>query len=165
MTNSTAADAARAPVDAARAPREHRRAPRRQPLAVLVTCGVLLALATATLLDVLPLAEPARLLLTFALLAVVIALAAWSQLRFRGTLIATSFAPSRFAVAILGASMALLLANFPDSVGLPVRIGLVLVAPVVMVILLAWDDADTVAELRERQDVHSRGVGTAPSRA
>lgn len=162
MTNS--ADAARSPVHAARAPRTGRREPRRQPPAVFVIWGVLLALTTAALLDVLPLTEPAVASAAFAALVAVIILAAWSQLHHWGTLIAPSFAPSRFAVVIFGASMALLLSNFPDAVGLPVRIGLALLAPVIMAALLAWDDADTVAKLREEQEKQTRGDGTAPGR-
>lgn len=164
MTSSTADDA-HTPVDAARAPRTSRRAPRRQPPAVLLTWGVLLALTTAALLDVLPLTDVARLLVTFSVLAAVIALAAWSQLRYWGTLNAPSSAPSRFAVAIVGVSMALLLAFFPESVGLPVRIGLVLLAPALMVALLAWDDADTVATLRAQREAQPRSAGTALGRA
>lgn len=164
MTNSPA-DAAPAPVDAARAPRAGRRTPRRQPPAVLVTWGVLLALTTAALLDVLPLTETARLLVTIAVLVAVLALSIWAELRFRGTLLATSFAPSRFVVVIVGLSMALLLAHFPESVGLPARIGLVLVAPALMVGLLAWDDADTVAKLREQREVRPLSAGTAAGHA
>lgn len=160
MTNS-AADAAHPPVDADRAPRTRRRTPRRQPPAVLVTWGVLLALATAALLDVFPLTETARSVVAFAVLVAVVALSIWSELRFKGTLLVTSFAPSRFAVAIIGVSMAFLLANFPESVGLPVRIGLVLVAPVFMVALLAWDDADTVKKLRVQSGMRPRDTGAA----
>lgn len=164
MTSSTADDA-HSPAAAARAPRTSRRAPRRQPPAVLLTWGVLLALTTAALLDVLPLTDAARLLVTFSVLAVVIALAAWSQLHYRGTLNAPSFAPSRYAVAIVGVSMTLLLAFFPESIGLPVRVGLVLLAPALMVALLAWDDADTVATLRKQREAQPHGAGTAPGRA
>ena len=163
MTNS-AADAARPPVHAVRAPRTGRREPRRQPPAVFVIWGVLLALTTAALLDVLPLTELAVAPAAFAALVAVIILATWSQLRHWGTLIAPSFAPSRFAVVIVGASMSLLLSNFPDAVGLPVRIGLALLAPLLMVALLAWDDADTVVKLREGQEKPTRGYGTASGR-
>lgn len=160
MTNP-AADAAYPPADAVRAPRASRRTPRRQPPAVLVTWGVLLALATAALLDVVPLTETARSVVAFAVLVAVLALSIWTDLRFKGTLLATSFAPSRFAVAIIGVSMAFLLANFPESVGLPARIGLVLVAPVLMVALLAWDDADTVKKLREQSGTRPDDTGAA----
>ena len=160
MTN-TAADAVHPSADTARASRASRRTPRRQPPAVLVAWGVLLALATAALLDVVPLSETSRLLMAFGVLVLVIALGTWSQLRFWGTLVAPSFAPSRFAVVIVGVSMAFLLANFPESVGLPARIGLVLVAPVLMVALLAWDDADTVKKLREQSGTRPGDTGAA----
>ena len=130
-----------------------------------MTWGVLLALATAALLDVVPLTETARSMVAFAVLVAVLALSIWSELRFKGTLLVTSFAPSRFAVAIIGVSMAFLLANFPESVGLPARIGLVLVAPALMVGLLAWDDADTVAKLREQREVRPLSAGTAAGHA
>ena len=164
MTN-TAADAVHASADTARASRASRRTPRRQSPAVLVTWGALLALATAALLDVVPLSETSRLLMAFGVLVLVIALGTWSQLRFWGTLVAPSFAPSRFAVVIVGVSMTLLLAFFPESIGLPVRIGLVLLAPALMVALLAWDDADTVATLRKQREAQPHGAGTAPGRA
>jgi len=163
MTNS--ADAAHSPVAPARAPRTSQRAPRRQPPAILLTWGVLIALTTAALLDVLPLPEAGRLLVTFAALVTGIVLVFWAQLRYWGTLNAPPFAPSRLAVAIVGASMALLVSNFPDAVGPPVRIGLVLVAPVIMVTLLAWDDAATVATLREQRESRPRDTETAPGRA
>lgn len=163
MTNS-AADAVYPPADTTRAPRASRRTPRRQPPAVLVTWGALLALATAALLEVVPLSETSRLLVAFGVLVLVIALGTWSQLRFWGTLVAPSFAPSRFAVVIVGVSMTSLLANFPESVGLSARIGVVLVAPLLMVALLTWDDADTVAKLREEQEKPTRGEGTASGR-
>ena len=41
---------------------------------------------------------------------------------------------------------------------------LVLVAPLLMVALLAWDDADTVAKLREGWEKPTRGDGTASGR-
>lgn len=160
MTNS-AADPAYPPADTTRAPRASRHTPRRQPPAVLVTWGALLALTTAALLDVVPLSETARLLVTVVVLVAVLALSIWTDLRFKGTLLATSFAPSRFAVVIVGVSMAFFLANFPESVGLPARIGLVLVAPVLMVALLAWDDADTVKKLREQSGTRPGDTGAA----
>lgn len=164
MTNS-AADAVYPPADTTRAPRASRRIPRRQPPAVLVTWGALLALTTAALLDVLPLSETARLLVTVVVLVAVLALSIWSELRFRGTLFATSFAPSRFAVVIVGVSMTFLLANFPESVGLSARIGVVLVAPLLMVALLTWDDADTVVKLEEQGGTPPRDAGAATGRA
>lgn len=164
MTNS-AADAVYPPADTTRAPRASRRTPRRQPPAVLVTWGALLALATAALLEVVPLSETSRLLVAFGVLVLVIALGTWSQLRFWGTLVAPSFAPSRFAVVIVGVSMTSLLANFPESVGLSARIGVVLVAPLLMVALLTWDDADTVAKLEEQGGTPPRDAGAATGRA
>ena len=57
-----------------------------------MTWGALLALATAALLEVVPLSETSRLLVAFGVLVLVIALGTWSQLRFWGTLVAPSFA-------------------------------------------------------------------------
>jgi hypothetical protein len=42
---------------------------------------------------------------------------------------------------------------------------MVVAAPVVAMILLAWDDAVTVAQLRERREAEPHGHGLAPGRA
>lgn len=153
------------PADAAPPRHDGRRTPRRTPRAVFVVDAILLALTTAVLLDVLALPIVPRLLVAVGVLVAVFALALWSQLRCWGTLIAPSFAPSRFAVTIVGISMAFLVASFPDGAGLPVRLAMVVMAPVVAVLLFAWDDAVTVRQLRERQLAEPHGRGVAPGRA
>lgn len=152
------------PADAAPPRHDDRRPPRRTPRAVFAIEAILLALATAVLLDVLALPVVPRLLVTVGVLVAVFALAFWAQLRCWGTLIAPSFAPSRFAATIFALSMVLLVANFPDSAGPSVRLAMVVAAPVVAMILLAWDDAVTVAQLRERQEAGPHGHGLAPGR-
>jgi hypothetical protein len=153
------------PADAAPPRHDGRRTPRRTPRAVFVADAVLLALTTAVLLDVIALPIVPRALVAVGVLVAVFALSFWSQLRCWGTLIAPSLAPSRFAAAIVGISMALLVANFPDGAGLPVRLAMVVVAPVVVVLLFAWDDAVTVGQLRERRAAEPHGRGVAPGRA